>query len=240
LVTVQPGALARYQLAVAAFALGRVDEATRRLRQTLDRQSHLPSLEFLATIAPFDAALDHRAVLAWRQALYHALRRHHGAALRIPIRARGTVLKVAYDFARETGTVISELRLVPNQPIVFMDDPARKPRIEDDFIAYTWDKFLRSGDDKWPARLPMTKSVVRAMDTVTAFAASAGGGGAKVARFIVGGGSKRGWAAWTTAITDSRVVAIVPVVIDKLNIEPSFVHHRRAYGAWSGARPAPR
>jgi PhoPQ-activated pathogenicity-related protein len=139
------------------------------------------------------------------------------------------------DFARETGTVISELRLVPNQPIVFMDDPARKPRIEDDFIAYTWDKFLRTGDDKWPARLPMTKSAVRAMDAVTAFAASAGGGGAKVARFVVGGGSKRGWTAWTTAITDSRVVAVVPVVIDMLNIEPSFVHHWRAYGAWSDA-----
>jgi protein O-GlcNAc transferase len=96
LVVVQPGALARYHLAVAAFALGRVDEATRRLRQTLDRQSHLPSLEFLATIAPFDAALDHRAVLACRQALYHALRRRHGAALRLPIRARGAVLKVGY------------------------------------------------------------------------------------------------------------------------------------------------
>ena len=67
LVAVQPGALARYHLAVAAFALGRVDEATRRLRQTLDRQSHQPSLEFLATIAPFDAALDHRAVLSCRR-----------------------------------------------------------------------------------------------------------------------------------------------------------------------------
>ena len=58
----------------------------------------------------------------------------------------------------------AELRLVPNQPIVFMDDPTRKPRSEDDFIAYTWDKFLRTGDEKWPARLPMTKSAVRAMD----------------------------------------------------------------------------
>lgn len=138
------------------------------------------------------------------------------------------------DLARDTGTVVTELRLVPNQPIVFMDDPARKPRIEDDFIAYTWDKFLRTGDDKWPARLPMTKSAVRAMDAVTAFAA-AEGGGSKVARFVVAGGSKRGWTTWTTAAVDSRVVAIVPLVIDMLNIEPSFVHHRRAYGEWSDA-----
>jgi PhoPQ-activated pathogenicity-related protein len=41
------------------------------------------------------------------------------------------------EMARDTGTVTAELRLVPNQPVVFKDDPARKPRTEDDFIAYT-------------------------------------------------------------------------------------------------------
>jgi PhoPQ-activated pathogenicity-related protein len=139
------------------------------------------------------------------------------------------------DLARDTGTVVTELRLVPNQPIVFVDDPERKPRTEDDYIAYTWDKFLRTGDEKWPARLPMTKSAVRAMDAVTAFIASSGGGSGRVARYVVAGGSKRGWTTWTTAAVDSRVVAIVPMVIDLLNVEPSFVHHWRAYGAWSNA-----
>jgi PhoPQ-activated pathogenicity-related protein len=139
------------------------------------------------------------------------------------------------DMARDTGTVVTELRLVPNQPIVFMDDPERKPRIEDDYIAYTWDKFLRTGDEKWPARLPMTKSAVRAMDAVSAFAASDAGGESEVTRFVVAGGSKRGWTTWTTAAVDSRVIAIAPAVIDLLNIEPSFVHHWRAYGKWSDA-----
>src|SRR5439155_13360433 len=97
------------------------------------------------------------------------------------------------DAARDTGTVTAELRLVPNQPVVFKDDPSRKPRSEDDFIAYTWDKYLRTGDDRWPARLPMTKSAVRAMDAVTAFTSSREGGGAAVTRFVVSGGSKRGW-----------------------------------------------
>ena len=46
------------------------------------------------------------------------------------------------DAARDTGTVTAELRLVPNQPVVFKDDPAKKKRSEDDFIAYTWDKYL--------------------------------------------------------------------------------------------------
>jgi PhoPQ-activated pathogenicity-related protein len=139
------------------------------------------------------------------------------------------------DAARETGTVTAELRLVPNQPITFKDDPTAKPRSEDDFIAYTWDKYLRTGDERWPARLPMTKSAVRAMDALTAFTASPEGGGQGVTRFVVSGASKRGWTTWTTAAVDRRVVAIAPAVIDMLNVEPSFVHHWRVYGAWSEA-----
>ena len=139
------------------------------------------------------------------------------------------------EAARNTGTVTAELRLVPNQPVVFKDDPARKPRSEDDFIAYTWNKYLRTGDERWPARLPMTKSAVRAMDAVAAFAASPRGGGHKVDRFVVSGASKRGWTAWATAAVDRRVVAIAPAVIDMLNVEPSFIHHYRAYGTWSDA-----
>jgi PhoPQ-activated pathogenicity-related protein len=139
------------------------------------------------------------------------------------------------DAARNTGTMAVELRLVPNQPVVFKDDPASAKRSEDDFIAYTWDKYLRTGDEKWPARLPMTKSVVRAMDAVTAFAASSEGGGARVNRFVVSGASKRGWTAWATAAVDTRVIALAPAVIDMLNVEPSFIHHYRAYGAWSDA-----
>ncbi|HEV3484542.1 MAG TPA: PhoPQ-activated pathogenicity-related family protein [Vicinamibacterales bacterium] len=139
------------------------------------------------------------------------------------------------EAARETGTMTAELRLVPNQPVVFMDDPERKRRVEDDFIAYTWNKYLRTGDEKWPARLPMTKSAVRAMDAISAFAATRQGGGAKVTRYVVSGASKRGWTTWTTAAVDKRVVAIAPAVIDLLNVEASFVHHWRAYGAWSDA-----
>jgi PhoPQ-activated pathogenicity-related protein len=139
------------------------------------------------------------------------------------------------DIARDTGTVTAELRLVPNQPVVFKNDPARKARSEDDFIAYTWNHYLRTGDERWPARLPMTKSAVRAMDASTAFTTTAEGGGRAVTRFVVSGGSKRGWTTWTTAAVDKRVVAIAPAVIDMLNVEPSFIHHWRAYGAWSEA-----
>jgi PhoPQ-activated pathogenicity-related protein len=135
--------------------------------------------------------------------------------------------------AMATQSVVVELRMVPNQPLTFAGES--KPRYEDSLIAYTWDKYLRGGDDKWPARLPMTKSAVRAMDAATGFLASPEGGGAPLKRFVVAGGSKRGWTTWTTAAVDSRVVAIVPFVIDMLNVIPSFEHHHRVYGFFAPA-----
>jgi len=141
----------------------------------------------------------------------------------------GNLLQVALA----TKSVVAELRGVPNQPLTFAGET--KGRSEDALIAYTWDKFLRTGDEKWPARLPMTKSAVRAMDTVTAFCGSDEGSRLKVDSFVVAGASKRGWTTWTTAIVDKRVVAIIPIVIDMLNIEPSFKHHYAAYGFWAPA-----
>jgi PhoPQ-activated pathogenicity-related protein len=135
--------------------------------------------------------------------------------------------------ATTTGTAVAELRNVPNQPLIFAGET--KGRSEDSLIAYTWDKFLRTGDDHWPARLPMTKAAVRALDTITAFCASEAGGHATVDKFFVAGGSKRGWTTWTTAAVDRRVIAIAPIVIDLLNIVPSFVHHYEAYGFYAPA-----
>jgi PhoPQ-activated pathogenicity-related protein len=72
--------------------------------------------------------------------------------------------------AARTKTIVTELRMIPNQPLTFFNDGvARK---EDDLIAYGWRKFLDGGDDQWLARFPMTKAAVRAMDTVQAFAHS--------------------------------------------------------------------
>jgi PhoPQ-activated pathogenicity-related protein len=129
-----------------------------------------------------------------------------------------------------TGSVVAELRMVPNQPLVFADD--KQPRTEDEIIAYTWDKYLRGGDDQWPLRLPMTKAAVRAMDTVVAHC---GGATTAVESFVVAGASKRGWTAWTTAAVDRRVVGVVPIVIDLLNIVPSFQHHLAVYGYYAPA-----
>jgi PhoPQ-activated pathogenicity-related protein len=137
------------------------------------------------------------------------------------------------QLALGSNSVIGEIRLIPNQPLVFAGDTGK--RTEDAITAYSWQKFLTTGDETWPVRLPMTKSVVRAMDTVTSFCASSEGGSVAVDKFVLAGASKRGWTAWTTAAVDHRVVAVAPVVIDLLNVEPSFEHHYRAYGFWAPA-----
>lgn len=137
------------------------------------------------------------------------------------------------DVAATTKSLVAELRMVPNQPLKFAE--SNRETSEDASIAYTWDKFLKTGDEKWPMRLPMTKAAVRAMDAIQAFLATDPGGRANIQNFVVVGGSKRGWTTWATAAVDKRVTAIAPLVIDLLNLEPSFVHHWRAYGFWAPA-----
>ena len=134
--------------------------------------------------------------------------------------------------ATATGSVVAELKMVPNQPLIFHNDG--QPRVEDDLIAYTWDQFLKTGDTKWPAQLPMTKSVVRAMDTVQAVLAK-DEKPTTVEKFVISGASKRGWTTWLTATVDPRVVAIAPIVIDVLNVDVSMQHHFATYGFWAPA-----
>lgn len=138
------------------------------------------------------------------------------------------------QLAMATQTVVGHLYMVPNQPLTFADDQ-EQPRWEDAIIAYTWDKYFRTDDDKWPLRLPMTKAAVRAMDTITSFMDSEEGGGVSVEEYVVAGASKRGWTTWTTAAVDGRVIAIIPIVIDMLNVEPSFKHHFEVYGKYAEA-----
>ena len=139
------------------------------------------------------------------------------------------------DLSLGTGSVIAVLSAVPNQPLQFSDEAT--PRSEDEIIAYSWDKFLHTGDANWPVQLPMVKSVVRCMDAVQDFIYTVTGGDKPVNKFILTGGSKRGWTAWLTAAVDpdNRVAAIAPIVSDLLNMKRSFAHHWAAYGFWADA-----
>ncbi len=138
------------------------------------------------------------------------------------------------QIALQSRTVVVDLRQVPNQPLVFPDDPGNQ-RHEDAIIAYTFDKCVRTGDTTWPLLLPMVKSAVRAMDTVQDHLAKPANGNLKIKQFVVSGGSKRGWTTWLTAAVDKRVRAIAPCVIDVLNMDEQMRHHLAAYGFYSTA-----
>ena len=139
--------------------------------------------------------------------------------------------QLALEYAKATNSVVATLGMVPNQPLTFVGE--NKPRWEDAIIAYSWDKYLTTGEERWPLRMAMTKSAVAAMDTIQSVILEEED--KEIKKFVVTGASKRGWTTWTTAGVDSRVEAIVPVVIDLLNLEPSFEHHWSVYGFWASA-----
>ena len=138
------------------------------------------------------------------------------------------------QIALESRSVVADLRMVPNQPLIFTDDPGNE-RYEDEIIAYTFAKFLQQEDPTWPLLLPMVKSAVRGMDTVQSHVEKATGGKLKINQFVISGGSKRGWTTWLTAAVDKRVRAIAPIVIDVLNMGVQMQHHYAAYGFYSSA-----
>lgn len=148
--------------------------------------------------------------------------------------------RLLLDGAAGLNTTVVYLGQIPNQRLIFPDDPdpryVENGRKEDELIAYSWWKAINTLDPNWAAQLPMTKAVVRAMDAVEELTASPPAGGSiTISDFIVGGGSKRGWATWLTAAVDPRVSAIAPLVIDVLNVEESFDHHWNSLGLWSEA-----
>ena len=125
--------------------------------------------------------------------------------------------------ADATGNTVVNLFNVPNQPLY--------DRTEDDLIAYTFAKYLETGDETWPLLLPMTKSVTQAMNALQQW--SAKDGHTKLTRFIISGASKRGWTTDLVAAVDPRVVGIVPIVYDNLNIPAQIQHQIQNWGKTS-------
>lgn len=145
-------------------------------------------------------------------------------------------VKAADRWARmavETASVVVELDDVPNQPLRFAEDP--RPRVEDEIIAYQQAKFARTRDPNDLLRLPMVKSGTAAMTAVQRYLASEAGGKLPLDRFVVSGGSKRAWTAWLVGALDSRVAAVIPIVINVLDVDATARHHWEAMGYFSPA-----
>jgi PhoPQ-activated pathogenicity-related protein len=160
--------------------------------------------------------------------------------------------EIATTLANLTGGAVAILFNIPNQPLFdnWAEDPAMaastkqlpegafatvgKGLTEDALIAFTFVKYFETGDDTWPLLLPMTKSAVRAMDTIQAFARQEYG--RSVNSFVVTGASKRGWTTWLTGAVEAdgdRVKGIAPMVIDTLDIPAQMRHQIETWGAYS-------
>ncbi|HEX6438651.1 MAG TPA: PhoPQ-activated protein PqaA family protein [Candidatus Binatia bacterium] len=129
------------------------------------------------------------------------------------------------ELARKSKAPVAVLYDIPNQPLL------EGKLVEDDLIAETFVRYLKSKDENWPLLFPMVKSVVKAMDVLQAF--GKGEWGEPVSKFIVGGASKRGWTTWLGAAVDQRIGAIAPVVIDTLNMRAQMPRQLKAFGGYS-------
>ena len=127
--------------------------------------------------------------------------------------------------AEASGMCAALLLQVPNQPLL-------GDYREDALIGETLLKALETEDATWPLLFPMTKSAIRAMDAVQQVLKQEKQFDIK--GFVVTGASKRGWTSWLTAASgDKRVIAIVPMVIDNLNIREQMKYQIETWGAFS-------
>ena len=80
-------------------------------------------------------------------------------------------IQLMSDIAVTNRMVAAVLYQVPNQPIVFTEDPLLEERWEDEIVSYTWWHYLQdsSSQTDYLLRLPMTKAAVKAMDTINYF-----------------------------------------------------------------------
>jgi PhoPQ-activated pathogenicity-related protein len=132
--------------------------------------------------------------------------------------------KMGFALAQLCGSRVAVLPQVPNQPLF-------DGKTEDALISETFVRYLESKDESWPLLFPMVKSAVRAIDTIQAWAKKEGK--PAINRFIVTGGSKRGWTTWLTGASDDRVVAIAPMVIVMLNTAKQGANSLKVWGQYS-------
>jgi PhoPQ-activated pathogenicity-related protein len=143
----------------------------------------------------------------------------------------GVVPYEVITVAMATRSVIAVLQGVPNEPVQFADE--NRMRNEDEIIAYTFDRYLKTNDPTWPLLLPMVKSAVRAMDAIQDFGRNHAETPFTINRFVLTGASKRGWTTWLTGAVDERVVAIAPMVIDMLNLPAQMEQQMEYYGKYA-------
>lgn len=126
----------------------------------------------------------------------------------------------AWNLSKLAGLPVATLFNEPVQPLFGLE--------EDPLIAYTFDKYLKSGNPTWPLLFPMVKGVRAAMTTIQQATHNV------INKFVVFGNSKRGWTAWLAGATgDSRIVGIAPTSFQLLNISAQLYHQIKLWEHYS-------
>lgn len=108
---------------------------------------------------------------------------------------------------------------IPNQPIWELT--------EDDLIAHTFVEAIDSDDETWPLLFPMVQSVIGTLDVLEKLLGHP-------FRTLVTGASKRGWTSWLAGASgDPRIVAIMPRVIEMLNVPDQLAGQLQEWGHYS-------
>lgn len=129
-------------------------------------------------------------------------------------------LPVHNALIRHSQMPVATLFDVPNQPLW--------DRREDDLIALSFEEYLVSGDPSWPLLFPMVQSVRALMEAL--FEHTSG----KISKFVLTGGSKRGWTTYLAAGTiPRRVVGAAPMVFDNLNFPAQMALQKARWGDYS-------
>jgi PhoPQ-activated pathogenicity-related protein len=109
---------------------------------------------------------------------------------------------------------------VPNQYLLIDG----KPKKEDQILAFTYKKVMQDPyrNAYLAGHLPMAKAIIKAMDAAQDIMQTEHN--LSTESFIVAGASKRGWALWLAALSDERISAIIPMVVDILNVQANINH----------------
>lgn len=128
--------------------------------------------------------------------------------------------------------IISQL-IQHNIVVVLKDNPNQyltinnKQLKEDEIIAFTWNRFIHNPKlSYYPLHIPMAIAVQQAMTLTQNLLQK---NHIHINHFVVIGASKRGWASWMIALLDFRVIGIIPIVTDILNVEKQIPHIYNVY-----------
>lgn len=185
-----------------------------------------------------DSIQGDTATLEMTSQIWHDIAWKHKILYRLPKTAghRGeAILYITGDGPRPGDyTDIALMSTSTRMPIAMLFDEPNQPLFglrEDDLIAYTFQKYLETGDESWPLLFPMTKAAIRAMDAIVDYTKNSEN---PITSFVITGASKRGWTTWMTGASDDpRIRAIAPMVYDNLNIPAQMPHQIQQWGAYS-------